>query len=336
MAAACVEAAPAAGVARRHAAAQPTRKRMRVAMGTTDDYDFDDVCRLGKGAFGAVIKARHRGTGRAVAMKFLGDEDSCGGGQAELLRESLLLQAASSGNPFVIASRGLARDPATADLCLVMDCGGASLHDALALRRRQTPAPLPESTVRDAMWQLLTGAKTMHAAHIMHRDIKPQNILLGDDKVLRLCDFGLAVRMNEPPPYGLAGTRWYMAPEVLLGMPDYDALVDIWSLGCVMAELVGGSAPFQGVDEEDQLHAIFGVLGMPDATSWPWFEFTQFAAKLSEMDKRHKTSVLRCKYTETKLSEEGFDLLSGLLTCNPDKRLTAAAALKHPWFSDMD
>ncbi|CAN6291787.1 unnamed protein product [Urochloa humidicola] len=338
MAAACVEAAPApaAGVARRHAAAQPTRKRMRVAMGTTDDYDFDDACRLGKGAFGAVIRARHRGTGRSVAMKFLGDEDGCGGGQAELLRESLLLQAASAGNPFVITSRGLARDPATTDLCLVIDCGGTNLHDALALRRRQTPAPLPESTVRDAMWQLLTGAKTMHAAHIMHRDIKPQNILLGDDKVLRLCDFGLAVRMNEPPPYGLAGTRWYMAPEVLLGMPDYDALVDIWSLGCVMAELVGGSAPFQGVDEEDQLHAIFGVLGMPDATSWPWFEFTQFAAELSEMDKRHKTSVLRCKYTETKLSEEGFELLSGLLTCNPDKRLTAAAALKHPWFSNMD
>ncbi|CAN6304239.1 unnamed protein product [Urochloa humidicola] len=335
MAAARVEAAP--GVARRHAAAPPTRKRMRIAMGTTDDYDYDESCCLGKGAFGAVIRARHRGTGRAVAMKFLGeDEDGCGGGQAELLRESLLLQAASAGNPFVIGSRGLARDPATADLCLVMDCGGANLHDALALRRRQTPAPLPESTVRDAMWQLLTGAKAMHAAHIVHRDIKPQNILLGDDKVLRLCDFGLAVRMDEPPPYGLAGTRWYMAPEVLLGMPDYDALVDVWSLGCVMAELVGGSAPFQGEDEEDQLGAIFAVLGVPDDAAWPWFGSTQFAADMLEMDKRHKSSVLRCKYPETKLSEEGFDLLSSLLACNPDKRLTAAAALKHAWFSDMD
>ncbi|CAL4918042.1 unnamed protein product [Urochloa decumbens] len=332
MAAACVEAAPApaAGVARRHAAAQPARKRMRVAMGTTEDYDYEDACRLGEGAFGAVIRARHRGTGRSVAMKYLGED---GGGQAELLRESLLLEAASKGNPFVVASRGLARDPATADLCLVMDCGGATLRDAL----RRQPGPLPESTVRAAMWQLLEGAKRMHAAHIVHRDIKPHNILLGDDRVLRFCDFGLAVHMSEPPPYGQAGTLWYMAPEVLLGMPDYDALVDAWSLGCVMAQLLGGEAPLQGADEDDQLSAIFGVLGYPDDAAWPWFWSTRFAAEMPEMDKKRcKTSVLRCKYPETKLSEEGFQVLSGLLTCNPNKRLTAAAALKHPWFSRMD
>ncbi|CAL4934860.1 unnamed protein product [Urochloa decumbens] len=331
MAAACVEAAPAAaGVARHHTTVQPGRKRMRVAMGTTEDYDYEDACRLGEGAFGAVIRARHRATGRAVAMKYLGED---GGGQAELLRESLLLEAASAGNPFVVASRGLARDPATADLCLVMDCGGATLRDAL----RCQPGPLPESTVRAAMWQLLEGAKRMHAAHIIHRDIKPHNILLGDDRVLRFCDLGLAVHMSEPPPYGQAGTLWYMAPEVLLGKPDYDALVDVWSLGCVMAQLLGGEAPFRGEDEDDQLSAIFGVLGYLDDAAWPWFWSTRFAAEMPEMNKKRcKTSVLRCKYPETKLSEEGFEVLSGLLTCNPDKRLTAAAALKHPWFSRMD
>ncbi|CAL4943337.1 unnamed protein product [Urochloa decumbens] len=330
MAAACVEAAPA--VARHRGAAQPARKRMRVAMGTTEDYDFEDACRLGEGAFGAVISARHRATGRAVAIKYLGED---GGFQAELLRESLLLEAASAGNPFVVASRGLARDPATADLCLVMDCGGATLRDAL--RCQPGPGPLPESTVRAAMWQLLEGTKRMHAAHIVHRDIKPHNILLGDDRVLRLCDFGLAVHMSEPPPYGQAGTLWYMAPEVLLGMPDYDALVDAWSLGCVMAKLLNGEAPFQGADEDDQLSAIVGVLGVPDDKAWPWFWSTKFAAEMPEMDKKGcKTSILRCKYPETKLSEEGFEVLSGLLTCNPDKRLTAAAALKHPWFAKMD
>ncbi|CAL4935015.1 unnamed protein product [Urochloa decumbens] len=330
MAAACVEAP--AGVARHHAAAQPAaRKRMRVAMGSTDDYDFEDAYRLGEGTFGAVIRARHRGTGQAVAMKFLGDD---GGGHEALLRKSLLLEAASAGNQFVVGSHGLARDPATWELCLVMDYGGSSLRDAL----RRQPGPLPESTVRAAMWELLTGAKGMHAAHIMHRDIKPHNILLGDDRVLRLCDLGLAVHMSEPPPYGKAGTLWYMAPEVLLGKPDYDALVDVWSLGCVMAELVTGKAPFRGEDEEDQLCAIFGVLGFPDDTTWPWFASTQFAAELPELDdkQRKQGSVLHSKFPETRLSKEGFDLLSGLLACNPDKRLTAAAALKHPWFSRMD
>ncbi|CAN6309993.1 unnamed protein product [Urochloa humidicola] len=326
MAAPCVEAP--VGFARRHAVAQPARRRMRVAMGSTYDYDYD--CCLGKGSFGSILKARYRATGRAVAMKFL--RDASGGGHDALLRESLLLEAASAGNPFVVASRGLVRDPVTSNLCLVMDCGGASLHDAVLCQ----PALLPESTVRNVMWQLLTGVKGMHAAHIMHRDIKPDNILLGDDQILRFCDFGLAVDMAEPPPYGLAGTRWYMAPEVLLGKPDYNALVDVWSLGCVMAELVGGAAPFQAEDDEGQLCEIFEVLGVPDDAAWPWFSYTQFAAEMPELGKKwYKSSVLRCKFPETVLSKEGFEFLSGLLTCNPDRRPTAAA-LKHPWFSKVD
>ncbi|CAN6317414.1 unnamed protein product [Urochloa humidicola] len=184
MAAACVE-APAAAF-RHHTAAQPAAP----TMGTTEDYEGASC--LGKGAFGAILKARHRGNGQAVAMKFLRDASGGGGGhEALLLRESLLLEAASAGNPYVVGSRGLARDPATGDLCLVMDYGGGSLRDAM----RRQPGPLPESIVRAAMRQLLTGAKGMHdGARIMHRDIKPGNILFGDDKVLRFCDFGVRAR----------------------------------------------------------------------------------------------------------------------------------------------
>ncbi|CAL5058224.1 unnamed protein product [Urochloa decumbens] len=243
-------------------------------MGTTEDYDYEDACRLGERAFGAVIRARHRPRRRHEVPRR--GRRRPGGAAAGVAPPG----GGVSGNPLVVAS------PAT-------------LRDAL-LRQ---PGPLPESTVRVAMWQLPEGAKRMHAAHIVHRDIKPHNILLGDDRVARLCDFGLAVHMSEPPPYGQAGTLWYMAPKVLLGMPDYDALVDSWSLGCVMARLLGGEAPFQGADEDDQLSAI---------------------------------CVLWCKYPDTKLSEEGFEVLSGLLRCNPDKRLTAAAALKHPWFSEPE
>jgi len=330
---ACVETA--AAPHRLGAAAAPrTRKRTRgVAMGSTDDYE--EICRLGEGAFGAVVKTRHRATGRAVAMKYLVEP---GAGHAALLREARFLEACAA-NPFVVGSRGLASDPATAELCLVMDCGGASLRDAL-LRHNSLhggpgpgPTPLPEATVRATMRQLLTGAKGMHDAHIIHRDIKPENILVGDDRVVRFCDLGLAVRMTEPPPYGPAGTLWYMAPEVLLGKPDYDALVDTWSLGCVMAELIGGSVLFQELDSEDQLRAIFALLGMPNDATWPWFSSTAFGAEIPEPERQlRKCSLLRCKFPEWKLSKEGFDVLSGLLTCNPDKRLTAAAALKRPWF----
>ncbi|OEL18540.1 putative cyclin-dependent kinase F-2 [Dichanthelium oligosanthes] len=329
--AACVASADVAGADRHDAAAQPTRKRMRVAMGTTDDYE-ETSC-LGKGAFGAVVKARHRATGRAVAMKRLGEPV---GGHAALLREAIFLKACA-GNPFVVGFIGLAHDPATMELCLIMECAGQSLDDVLFQRPCGSP-PLPEATVRAFMWQLLTGAKRMHDAHIIHRDIKPQNILVSDDNVVKFCDFGLAVYMAERPPCQPTGTLFYMAPEMLLGKSDYDALVDTWSLGCVMAELIDDDTMFQGHDYKGQLCEIFGVLGMPDDTTWPWFSSTKFATEvMPKLDKRrYNDNRLRKWFPETKLSKEGFEVLSGLLTCNPDKRLTAAAALKHPWFSKVD
>ncbi|PAN45806.1 hypothetical protein PAHAL_9G143800 [Panicum hallii] len=323
--ASCVEAA---------AVGRPTRKRMRVAMGTTEDYE--ETCRLGEGAFGAVIKARHRATGQPVAIKHLGADL---GGHATLLREAQFLEACGRDNPFVAGFRGLARNPATMALCLVMEFVGPSLDDLLSQRPYGSSPPLPEATVRAAMWQLLSGAEKMHGRRVIHRDIKPSNILVGaaGRSVVKICDFGLAMSMDERPPYEQAGTLCYMAPEMLLEKPDYDERVDAWSLGCVMAELINGWSPFQGLNEEGQLCAIFDVLGVPDDTTWPWFSSTTFAAVwMPELDSMPRRSLLREHFPETTLSEEGFEVLSGLLTCNPEKRLTAAAALKHPWFAKID
>ena len=178
----------------------------------------------------------------------------------------------------------------------------------------------------------------MHDARIVHRDIKPQNILVGDGhSVVKLCDFGLAMSTDEPPPYEAAGTLWYMAPEMLLEKPDYDERVDLWSLGCVMAELINNGRPlFQGFYDQGQLCAIFDVLGVPDDSTWPGFSSTTFATVwMPELD-MHRDNYLRELFPETKLSKEGFEVLSGLLTCNPEKRLTAAAALRHPRFAKID
>ncbi|KAL6637558.1 hypothetical protein ACP70R_025130 [Stipagrostis hirtigluma subsp. patula] len=309
-----------------------TRKRRLIpVVGSTEEYQ--EECCLGEGGFGAVVKARHRATGQAVAIKHLTSPDA--GRVGALLQEAAALQDCG-GNPFVVGYHGLARDPATSDLCLVMECAGPALDDVLREQRRRRP-PLPEATVRAAMWQLLTGAKKMHERHIVHRDIKTENILVADDRtVLKICDFGLAMPMSAPPPYGQAGTTRYMAPEMLLGMPDYDALVDTWSLGCVMAELIGGRSLFTGMDEDSQLCAIFEVLGAPDGKTWPWFSSTAFATKVLPGLYVPKHSRLRDIFPAARLSNEGFEVLKGLLTCNPDKRLTAAAALKHRWFAKVD
>ncbi|KAJ1294637.1 hypothetical protein BS78_01G160600 [Paspalum vaginatum] len=319
------------------AAVRPSgaRKRRRVAFGSADQYQ--EMSRLGEGSFGAVVKARNSDTGQEVAIKHLPNAT-----QSAVLREAFFLVDACSsggGNPFVVACQGVVLDPTTSDLSLVMEYVGPSLSHVL---RHHRAAPLDEATVRAAMWQLLTGASKMHDdAQIVHRDVKPQNILVGDDHtVLKFCDFGLAMSMSssKPPSYEPVGTLWYQAPELLLEKDTYDARIDTWALGCVMAEMINTGRPlFRGSDDEGQLCAIFSVLGVPDDSTWPWFSSTPFATKgVEELQDMQRCSLLREVFPGTKLSEEGFQVLSGLLTCNPEKRLTAAAALKHPWFAKVD
>ncbi|CAN6287386.1 unnamed protein product [Urochloa humidicola] len=325
------------------------KKRSRVeAFGSTEDYE--ETCLLGEGGFGAVVKARHRVTGEAVAIKRLTDPDGGGAWREEVLREARLHAACGGDHPFIVGFRGVVRDPATAELGLVMECvGGPTVAEFLRQRRRRrrdgAPPLLPEATVRAAMWQLLTGARWMHdEKRVVHRDIKPENILVaGDGRAVKICDFGLAMSTSSEPspphdPDPDAGSLWYMAPELLLEKEDYDARVDTWSLGCVMAELINGEVLFEeGRDEEGQLREIFDALGYPDDATWPWFSSTPFAMEvLPELDDVHHRNHLREMFPEAVLSRQGFEVLNGLLTCNPDKRLTAAAALRHPWFAKVD
>ncbi|KAM0852675.1 hypothetical protein ACQ4PT_051608 [Festuca glaucescens] len=296
-----------------HAAGSCKRRRI----GSTDDYELTRM--LGKGGFGVVVKARHRATGIDVALKSLRCRSS---GRADgkkkrshvlhrdLLREACYLSACR-GHPSVVGFHGITRDPRTGECSLVLEHVGPSLAHVL-LRRGK---PFTEEETRRVMRQLLSGAGRMHERRIVHRDIKPGNILLGvgegrGDVAVKICDLGLAVSMNERPSRGQAGTIWYMAPEVLLGKPEYDELVDAWSLGCVMGEVLAGEPLFRGQNKTDQLVRIFDVLGGA-----------------------HGNPRLRELFPEERLSRDGFEILDGLLTCDPAKRLPAAAALQCPWFA---
>ncbi|XP_044983773.1 putative cyclin-dependent kinase F-2 [Hordeum vulgare subsp. vulgare] len=318
-------------------------KRSRAFIGCTDDYQQVEC--LGKGGFGVVLRVRHKVTKKDLAVKFLSSPDDTeeGADVEDLHREAGFLEACQ-GNPYVVGFEGMVHDLDAGDVGLAMEYVEGSSLESLLWDRRDGP-PLPESMVRDFMWKLLNGAEKMHDRHVVHRDIKPGNILVGETgELVKICDLGLAISMSDKPPYNQAGTSSYMAPEMIMGKRDYDALVDSWSIGCVFAELLTGATLFMLDDEDEekdrtknaikQLGSIFRVLGVPDERTWPGCTSLPLTVKAPQLlQERHKHNRLRDLFPEEKLSEEGFQVLQGLLTCNPDKRLTAAAALKRPWFA---
>ncbi|KAF7054984.1 hypothetical protein CFC21_062565 [Triticum aestivum] len=202
-----------------------------------------------------------------------------------------------------------------------MDYVGTDLHAFLSER-----PPLPEAIVKAYMWQLLTGANKMHSKHhILHRDIKPHNILVGEGgTILKFCDLGLAMSLKTArKPYEFAGTVPYMAPEMLLGKPDYDAGVDVWSLGCVMAEMLTGEMLFKADKKDDriaQLSAIFGVLGLPDERTWPEFVAAKVPRVFYAQAQQHNT--LGNLFPRETLSKDGFQVLKGLLSFSSATQLS--------------
>uniref|UniRef100_A0A0E0M5L4 Protein kinase domain-containing protein n=1 Tax=Oryza punctata TaxID=4537 RepID=A0A0E0M5L4_ORYPU len=273
-------------------------KRRRYALASVDDYQQLDV--VGDGASGAVIMARHRRTGNKVALKHLPH----GARDFDAVRVEAACQGACRGHPNIVQIKDVAADANTGGIFLVMEFVGGSLRDEI-------PRALPEKLVRVMMRQLVDAAKKMHASHVIHRDIKPENILnsFGD---LKVCDFGSATFVNpagKPYEECVVGTLPYTSPEQLAGNHCYGPGVDMWALGCIMGELLTGAPLFGGDMTEKELLA--------DLTS-------NLDDQLNELF----YDVL------PELSPAAREVLSGLLSFDPEKRMTAAEALDHRWFDE--
>ncbi|XP_062208460.1 putative cyclin-dependent kinase F-2 [Phragmites australis] len=328
----CGDEAPAAGIAPSapksgqrgvpmDSGAAAARNDDGLRIGTLKSYKL--LPKIGNGAFGVVRKACDCRTGEKVAIKSVRT-----GGEA-LLREAAML-VACAGNPTVVELREVARHEETDELHLVMEYVGLSLYDVTVARRR-VGRPFTEKEVRHVMRRLLGGVETMHGHDVIHCDLKPGNILVGKEdgrgRLIKICDLGLSRSMTAPPPdtTQLEGTLWYMAPEQLLGDKDIGAPIDLWALGCVMAELVSGKPIFQEYSVHEQVGKIINVLGVPDEMS------------LMPLGVAASTpSQLRAVVPDERLSLAGFDVLHGLLEFDPKARLTANAALRKPWFAVKD
>lgn len=188
------------------------------------------------------------------------------------------------------------------------------------------------ATVKLLLYQLLKGISFCHEHRVLHRDLKPQNLLINKRGELKLADFGLARAFGIPVrSYSHeVVTLWYRSPDVLMGSRQYATSIDIWSCGCIFAEMATGRPLFPGSSSQDQLIRIFKILGTPSEQSWPGI------SQLPEY--RNDFYIyprIPLEKLVTKLDSKGIDLLGQLLEYQPEKRITAETALFHPFFDDI-
>lgn len=290
---------------------------------------FEGLTAQGAGSYSVVYRARHKLTGAPVALKRLRIDAAAGEGGAPeglpavAVREASLLRELA-GSPNVVRLLDVLWD--SPRLYLVLEAADTDLREHLDT----CPDATHPANVKSYLYQALAGVAHAHAHCVMHRDIKPQNLLLHRASgLVQVADFGLA-RSVAPPARAYTSevvTLVYRAPELLLGRAAYGSAVDVWSLGCVMAELATGAALFPGDSEIGQLFQIFRVLGTPGEAAWPgvtdlpnWQPcFPSWAPQpLSER--------------VPQLCPAGLDLLGAMLAYDPAHRITARAALAHPYF----
>ncbi|KAF8561624.1 hypothetical protein P879_04111 [Paragonimus westermani] len=189
---------------------------------------------------------------------------------------------------------------------------------------------LTDGHIRFLVYQIFRGLKYMHSAGLIHRDLKPVNIAVNEDCELKILDFGLA-RQSQDEMSGYIATRWYRAPEVMLKWRHYNELVDIWSVGCIMAELRLRHPLFAGQTPIDQIRRIMSLLGKPDEECMS--QITSDGAR-SFIDQLPASKPADLHQYFSAFPDDGIDLLKNLLHLNPDKRFTAAQALAHPYFQN--
>ncbi|KAF8527938.1 Pkinase-domain-containing protein [Hysterangium stoloniferum] len=291
-------------------------------------YSYERLNQIEEGSYGVVFRARDKQTGDIVALKKLKLDEEKYGFPITSLREINALMACRHEN--VVGIREVVVGNTLTQVFIVMDFIEHDLKTLLTLM----PSPFLQSEIKTLLLQLLSAVAHCHKNWILHRDLKTSNLLMNNRGTIKVADFGLARRYGDPVGVGgmtqLVVTLWYRAPEILLGATEYSTAVDMWSVGCIFAELLLKEPLFQAKGELEMLSMIFKLLGPPTSVSWPEYNSLPLARTVSLPSPQ--VSTVRQKFPY--ITNAGVDLLSSLLTYDPGQRVTAEAALLHPYFSE--
>ncbi|XP_072110451.1 mitogen-activated protein kinase 15 isoform X2 [Mobula birostris] len=288
--------------------------------------------RLGKGAYGIVWKAIDRQTGEVVAVKKIFDAFRNRTDAQRTFREILLLQEFGNHDN-VVKLLNVIRAANDRDIYLIFEFMETDLH--AVIRKGNL---LKDIHIRYILYQLLKATKYIHSGNVIHRDQKPSNILLDADCFVKLCDFGLARCINQiqeeqgnPALTEYVATRWYRAPEILLASPRYTKGVDMWSVGCILGEMLLGKPLFPGTSSINQIERIMSVIPAPSNEDVQSINSDYGASVVRKVLTRPRTSIDQLLPSST--PPDALDLLNKLLIFNPVYRLTAEQALGHPYLS---
>ena len=291
---------------------------------------YELLNKQGKGAYGIVFKARDKITHEIVALKKCFDAFQNATDSQRTYREIMLLQELN-GHENIIRLLNVIKAENDKDIYLVFEYMETDLHTVI---RANILEPIHKQFI---MYQLLKALKFIHSAAIIHRDLKPSNILINSDSYIKICDFGLARSVlsstgKDVVMTDYVATRWYRAPEVLLGSTKYGTQADMWSVGCIFGELLGGKPMFPGTSTLSQINKVLEVIGKPSKEDILSIQ-SELAQTMLETIVVSKTKSLKSLYPKATSIE--LDLLSKLLQFNPNKRINVKKALEHPYVAEF-
>jgi len=290
---------------------------------------YQKIATIGSGTYGTVYKAQNTNTKELLAIKKIKLEVDTEGVPSTALREIVILK--KMNHPNVVKLINI--DCSENRLYLFFEYLPYDLRKFISEKYKEKESFLPVEVIKTIMYQIVTGTKFLHSNKVLHRDLKPQNILIDDSFRTKIADFGLSRSYTIPiRPYTKEVlTLWYRAPELMLGSDQYSTPIDVWSLGCIMGELYLKTPLFCGDSEIDQLHKIFQALGTPNPNTWEGVnELPNYNVEFPKWNGGNLQKLVPM------MDNVAFDLFSKMIVLNPIKRISAKEAIDHPFFNGIE